>query len=118
MPNYTAPAYEQEFEIPHRSGGDFDPSLMRSILDNLNVLQARMDAITAPPLVQEGGTGSLPTDGVELGERLPVVPSYLAEKASRGLFIDMRLLFPPNLGLLPRNRVSNGELERAANGLP
>ena len=103
-----------------RSGDEAEPSVIRMILDNLNVLQARMDMLTAPAgaQVQDVGIGDLPSDGVELAESLPVVPAYIADRASRGVYMDLRLLFPPNMGSLPRTRVTDNELERFAKSIP
>ena len=118
-PNSVQRQEEVEAEVP-------DQSVLHSIMSHLISLQAQMDQLSAPDTAAgfSGDTASgfsgglLPTDGIELAESLPVVPSYIAEKASRGQFIDLRLLFPPNLLTLPRTRVSDADLEKISNNLP
>ena len=54
----------------------------------------------------------MPNPGVTLTKPVKPIPEFIAEEAQDGHFIDLRLVFPPNIELLPRSEVSDSELEK------
>ena len=66
---------------------------------------------TQPPM-QAAGLMTLPAMGVTLAEPVHMVPPYVAEMAISGNFMDLVLLLPRNLPLLPTVKPSDADLEK------
>ena len=72
----------------------------------------RLDGSVASVPNLQRGPGAVPSPGVTLTKPVKPIPEFIAEKAQDGHFIDLRLVYPPIIDLLPRAEVPDAELEK------